>query len=106
MVTRIAANAFPSCVLYRTVKPLLKGYNLSSTTQPLSHAFILLNPFTGANSHEFPYTSSFDIATVTSKGVVQLSGFVNNQGQIDQALKLTRAVEGVQSVVSQMSIKK
>ena len=49
---------------------------------------------------------SFDIATVTSKGVVQLSGFVNNQGQIDQALKLTRAVEGVQSVVSQMSIKK
>lgn len=49
---------------------------------------------------------SFDIATVTSKGVVQLSGFVDNQGQIDQALKLTRAVEGVQSVVSQMSIKK
>ena len=49
---------------------------------------------------------SFDIATVTSKGVVQLSGFVNNQGQIDQALKLTRAVEGVQSVANEMRIKK
>ena len=48
---------------------------------------------------------SFDIATVTSKGVVQLSGFVNNQGQIDQALKLTRAVEGVQSVANEMRIK-
>lgn len=49
---------------------------------------------------------SFDIAAATNKGVVQLSGFVNNQGQIDRALELTRGVEGVQSVVSEMSIKK
>src|SRR5450830_817223 len=37
---------------------------------------------------------SLDIAVVTRKGEVQLSGFVNNQGQIDRAVEVTRAVEG------------
>ncbi len=49
---------------------------------------------------------SFDIAVVTRKGEVQLSGFVDNQTQIDQALVLARGVEGVQSVANEMSIKK
>ena len=47
-----------------------------------------------------------DIGVVTSKGKVQLSGFVDNQTQIDRAMSVTRAVEGVQSVVNKMSIKK
>ena len=46
------------------------------------------------------------IAVVTRKGEVQLSGFVDNQTQIDQALVLARGVEGVQSVANEMSIKK
>lgn len=49
---------------------------------------------------------SLDIAVVTRKGEVQLSGFVNNQGQIDRAVEVTRAVEGVGSVINEMSIKK
>lgn len=49
---------------------------------------------------------SVDIAVVTRKGVVQLSGFVDNQAQIDRAIEVTRAVEGVQDVVNEMSIKK
>ena len=49
---------------------------------------------------------SFDIAVVTRKGEVQLSGFVDNQTQIDRALVLARGVEGVQSVNNEMSIKK
>lgn len=53
-----------------------------------------------------PSVKSFDIAVVTRKGEVQLSGFVNNQAQIDRAIDVTRAVEGVQSVVNEMSIKK
>ena len=53
-----------------------------------------------------PEVKSIDIAVVTRKGEVQLSGFVDNQAQIDRALVATRAVEGVQGVVNEMSIKK
>lgn len=49
---------------------------------------------------------SFDIAVVTRKGDVQLSGFVDNQGQIDRAVEIARAVSGVNIVGNEMSIKK
>lgn len=49
---------------------------------------------------------SHDIAVITRKGEVQLSGFVDNQLQIDRALALTRGVEGVVAVNNEMSIKK
>jgi hyperosmotically inducible protein len=49
---------------------------------------------------------SLDIAVVTHKGEVQLSGFVNNQGQIDHAVEVAQNTEGVSSVGNQMSIKK
>jgi len=52
------------------------------------------------------YVKSADIAVVTRKGEVQLSGFVNNQSQIDRALEVVRSVEGVSSVSNEMSIKK
>lgn len=48
---------------------------------------------------------SFDIAVVTRKNEVQLSGFVDNQAQIDRAIEITRGVEGVESVSNKMSIK-
>jgi hyperosmotically inducible protein len=53
-----------------------------------------------------PGVKSFDIATATRKGEVQLSGFVDNQAQIDRAIDIARGVEGVQSVNNQMRIKK
>ena len=46
------------------------------------------------------------IAVVTNRAEVQLSGFVDSQAQVDRALVVARAVEGVQGVVNQMSIKK
>jgi len=49
---------------------------------------------------------SFDIAVVTRKGEVQLSGFVDNQAQVDRAIEVVRGVEGVQSIGNEMSIKK
>ena len=49
---------------------------------------------------------SFDIAVVTRKGEVQLSGFVDNQNQVDRAVEVARATEGVRMVANQMSIKK
>jgi len=53
-----------------------------------------------------PSIKSFDIAVVTSKGEVQLSGFVDNQAQIDLALALAGKVEGVARVDNELSIKK
>ncbi len=53
-----------------------------------------------------PDVKSFDIAVVTRKGEVQLSGFVDNQAQINRAIDIARGVEGVQSIGNEMSIKK
>ncbi len=53
-----------------------------------------------------PNIKSFDIAVVTRKGEAQLSGFVDNQTQIDHATDLARAVEGVNTVANEMSVKK
>jgi hyperosmotically inducible protein len=52
------------------------------------------------------YVKSFDIAAVTRKGEVQLSGFVDNQSQIDRAIEVAHGIEGVRSVSNEMSIKK
>lgn len=49
---------------------------------------------------------SFDIAVVTRKDEVQLSGFVDNQSQMDRAIEVARAVEGVRDVRNEMSTKK
>ena len=52
------------------------------------------------------YVKSYDIAVVTRKGEIQLSGFVDNQSQIDRAIEVARGIEGVRSVSNEMSIKK
>lgn len=48
---------------------------------------------------------SFDIKVETRKGEVQLSGFVDNQAQLERALAVTRAVEGVSGVLNNVSLK-
>jgi hyperosmotically inducible protein len=49
---------------------------------------------------------SSDIGVVTSDGQVQLSGFVEDQAQIDRATEVARGVEGVKNVINEMTIKK
>lgn len=53
-----------------------------------------------------PSVKSFDIAVVTRKGEVQLSGYVDNQGQADRAIEIARRVSGVQNIKNEMIIKK
>ena len=52
-----------------------------------------------------PDVKSFDIKVETRKGQVQLSGFVDTQARIDNAIALTRKVEGVKGVENGMSLK-
>lgn len=46
-----------------------------------------------------------EINLETFKGVVQLSGFVRSQADIDQAVQVARSVAGVKSVKNDMRIK-
>jgi len=48
---------------------------------------------------------SAEINVETFKGAVQLSGFVNSQADIDKAVTVTRAVNGVRSVKNDMRLK-
>ena len=48
---------------------------------------------------------SSEINVETFKGVVQLSGFVNSQADIDKAVKVARTVKGVTSVKNDMLVK-
>jgi osmotically-inducible protein OsmY len=46
-----------------------------------------------------------EINVETFKGVVQLSGFVGSQANIDKAVQVARAVTGVKSVKDDMQVK-
>ena len=52
-----------------------------------------------------PDLKSLEINVETFKGVVQLSGFVNAQADINTAVGLARGVKGVQSVKNDMRLK-
>lgn len=52
-----------------------------------------------------PLIKSFDFQVETRKGTVQLSGFVDDQKQIDQALMLARGVPGVVNVENGLTVK-
>lgn len=52
-----------------------------------------------------PSLKSAEINVETFKGAVQLSGFVNSQTDINKAVSITRAVDGVRSVKNDMRLK-
>ena len=51
-------------------------------------------------------TKGSEIAVTTDKGIVQLSGYVDNAAEQERATTVARGVEGVQNVVNDTSIKK
>ena len=52
-----------------------------------------------------PGLKSTEINVETYKGVVQLSGFVNSQADINKAVDVARSVKGVVSVKNNMKLK-
>lgn len=54
--------------------------------------------------HE-PSLKSTEIHVETFKGVVQLSGSVNSQAEIDKAIEVARGVSGVRDVRNDMRLK-
>lgn len=50
--------------------------------------------------------NSYDIAVITLKGDVKLTGVVDSQSQIDYVVKLVRSIEGVHSIHDELTIKR
>ena len=48
----------------------------------------------------------FDITVVTIKGDVRLIGVLDNQSQIDEAIKIARASEGAHTIHDELTLKK
>lgn len=51
------------------------------------------------------YVKSLDVKVVTRKGEVMLSGFANNQAQIDRSVLVAKGVSGVKSVDNKIALK-
>ncbi len=58
-----------------------------------------------ASIFEAPDLKSAEINVETFKGIVQLSGFVSSQANINRAVEVARGVNGVKSVKNDMRIK-
>ena len=52
-----------------------------------------------------PGLRSLPMSVATYRGVVQLSGYVDSEVQIQKALAVTRAVPGVQSVSNELQLR-
>ncbi|BBU28034.1 hypothetical protein BTHE68_17680 [Burkholderia sp. THE68] len=52
-----------------------------------------------------PELKALPMSVATYRGVVQLSGYVNSEGQIEKALAVTRGVPGVQSVSNDLHVR-
>jgi hyperosmotically inducible periplasmic protein len=56
--------------------------------------------------HQNELLKGFDINVVTLKGDVRLTGMVDSQVQIDEAIKIARASDGAHTVHDELTIKK
>jgi hyperosmotically inducible periplasmic protein len=54
---------------------------------------------------EDPAVNALNVNVETFKGVVQLSGFANNQTEINRAAEIARGVKGVSSVKNDIRLK-
>lgn len=80
----------------------------STSTQESTGAYVddtVITTKTKAALFNEPTLKSTEIGVETYKGVVQLSGFVGTQEQINKAVDLTRMVGGVASVKNDMRLK-
>lgn len=56
--------------------------------------------------HQNESLKGFDISVVTLKGDVRLTGLLDTQAQIDEALKIARTADGAHTIHDELTIKK
>ncbi len=92
----MGCNKAPDGVVSASVPPITMGTQVDDTVITGAVKQALLSD---------PAVKSFELQVETRKGIVQLSGFVETQAQIDQALVVTRGVSGVNSVENGVTLK-
>lgn len=99
-------NCFPSFVMTLALF-LLTGCTATATQESTGEYIddsVITTKVKTAIFNE-PVLKSAEINVETFKGVVQLSGFVGSQSDINRAVTVTRGVNGVKSVRNDMQIK-
>ena len=97
---------FPA--FFMTLAMLLSLGCASTPTQESTGEFVDDSVITAKVKHAIlhePGLKSDEINVETFKGVVQLSGFVSSQSDIDKAVEVARGVKGVQSIKNDMLTK-
>jgi hypothetical protein len=56
--------------------------------------------------HQSAALQGSDITVVTLNGDVRLTGLLDNQAQIDEAIRIARAAEGAHSIHDELSLRK
>jgi osmotically-inducible protein OsmY len=56
--------------------------------------------------HQNDALKGFDISVVTLKGDVRLTGVLDSQSQIDEAIRIARAADGAHTIHAELTIKK
>jgi osmotically-inducible protein OsmY len=85
-------------------KPTTKGEEASQTADAYMDDSMITTKVKTAIFNE-PGLDSGEITVETYQGVVQLSGFVESQNDINRAVEVARQVEGVKSVKNDMQLK-
>jgi osmotically-inducible protein OsmY len=84
----------------------------ASTPMPAASAVVVNVSDTDVTEHvktalrQNESLKGFDISVVTLKGDVRLTAVLDNQAQIDEALKIARAADGAHAIHDELTIKK
>lgn len=102
VITKLLSSAFIAMMLL-SVAGCASTSGQSSTGEYFDDTVITTKVKTAILNE--PGLKSMEINVETYKGVVQLSGFVNSQADINKAIEVARGVPGVQSVKNSMKLK-
>lgn len=101
--------AIAACVLFVPLSACTKVVDTTSTAEPTSIGnkvddSVVTTKVKSALLGD-DYVKSLDVKVVTHKGEVMLSGFADNQAQIDRSVVVAKGILGVESVNNKMSLK-
>lgn len=86
-----------------TVAVTLSLAGCASTGQYLEDSFVTAK--VKSEMLALGFGTGTDVSVETASGIVQLSGFVSTQAEMDKAVAAARKVEGVRSVSNKMQLK-
>lgn len=96
-------SAFILAVMFATVLGCASTSNREGTGEYFDDSYITTKVKAAVFAE--PSLKSSEINVETFKGVVQLSGFVSSESDIQRAVEVARSIKGVSSVKNDMRVK-